>query len=379
MMAITSLSSMTRPRSLWLLLCLTIASVVLAGSEPVLEVLPAQITAPAVLPPMDALVIDDRTPTMIKGRWTMVPPGYDELKKRDDEGITLTPSTADKASATAASTTLTVSVTVPAATVDSASPLPSPFDTSLAFNFTSNDGASCPRFINSLLTNQNFKKCYPLSLLLQVCLLLSVGDVQELTLVQGSRSFFEAEKKLLSIVRVLDATCGADVEYCTEFLTGVAGNLTLDANCGSDYQAGNPIVMQAYLGLKSYEMLYKATCLTDPDTSMYCFANAVTNLTTPSNVYFYYLPLNMTLPASANPTCGTCLRQTMEIYQTFTTNRKLAISSTYEDAASQVNTICGPEYVNDTLLAAVSTAGLSVPSWALAATTMTLALLYNML
>ncbi|GKT47964.1 uncharacterized protein ColSpa_08145 [Colletotrichum spaethianum] len=345
------------PRSLWLFLFLAIASTVLA-SAPLIDALPAQITAPAVMPPMDALVMDDRTPTMIKGRWTMVPPEYNELKKREEEGITLTPSTTG--TATVQPTTLTVSVTVPAATVDVSSPLPSPFDTSLAFNFTSNDGASCPRFINSLLTNQNFKKCYPLSMLLQ-----------------GSNSFFEAEKQLVSIVRVLDATCSADIDYCTEFLNGVAGNLTLDANCGSDYESGNPIVMQTYLGLKAYEMLYKATCLTDPDTSMYCFANAVTNLTTPSNVYFYYLPLNMTLPASANPTCGSCIRQTMEIYQTFTTNRKLAIASTYEDAAKQVNTLCGPEYVNDTLLAAVSTAVLSAPSWVLTTTTLALAVAYN--
>ncbi|KAK2003651.1 hypothetical protein LX36DRAFT_79002 [Colletotrichum falcatum] len=340
------------PRSPWLFLFLAIAPAALA-SAPSSDALPALITAPTVVPPVDALVVDDRKPTMIKGRWTMVPPDYAELKKRDGEAaITPTP--------TPEPTTLTVSVTVPAATADVSSPLPSPFDTSLAFNFTSNDGASCPRFINSLLTNQNFKKCYPLSMLLQ-----------------GSRSFFQAEKQLLSIVRVLDASCSADVEYCTGFLNGVAGNLTLDANCGSDYRNGNPIVMQTYLGLTSYQMLYKATCLTDPATSMYCFANAVTNLTTPSNVYFYYLPLNLTLPASANPTCGSCLRETMDIFQTYTTNRKLSIASTYEDAARQVNTMCGPEYVNDTLLAAVSTAVLSAPSWSLTATTLALAAAYN--
>ncbi|TDZ29408.1 hypothetical protein C8035_v011310 [Colletotrichum spinosum] len=312
------------------------------------------------MPPLDALIIDDRTPTMIKGRWTMLPHGDQELRKRDDDESAAAPTATEKVKATGDPTTLTLSVTAPAATVEAPPPLPSPFDTSLAFNFTSNDGASCPRFINELLTSANFKKCYPLSMLLQ-----------------GSRSFFEAEKKLLSIVRVLDATCGADVDFCTQYLSGVAGNLTMDSNCGSDFDNGNPIVMQAYLGLKSYEMLYSATCLTDPDTSMYCFANAVTNLTTPSNVYFYYLPLNMTLPGSANPTCGSCLKRTMEIYHTFTANRKLAISSTYIDAATQVNTMCGPEFVSDTLQAAVSKAGLSIPSWATTALLLALAMVFN--
>ncbi|KAF9872935.1 C6 transcription factor [Colletotrichum karsti] len=350
--------SSRRPRSLWLIILLTVISLVSAASESLSEALPAQITPPAIIAPLDALIVDDRTPTMIRGRWTMLP--NQELRKRDDDSVTDTPTATQKVKATDDPTTLTISVAVPATTVAAASPLPSPFDTSLAFNFTSNDGASCPRFINELLTNQNFKKCYPLSMLLQ-----------------GSRSFFEAEKQLLSIVKVLDATCSADVAFCTSYLNGVAGNLTMDANCGSDYDSGNPIVMQAYLGLKSYEMLYKATCLTDPDTSMYCFANAVTNLTTPSNVYFYYLPLNMTLPGSANPTCGSCLKRTMEIYQTFTANRRLAISSTYVDAAKQVNTICGPEYVNDTLQIAVGMAGLSVPSWALTTALVALAVAFN--
>ncbi|KAL0931979.1 C6 transcription factor [Colletotrichum truncatum] len=348
-----------KPRSTWLLF-LAIIALVSATSESFSGTLPAQITPPAVAAPLDALIVDARSPTMIKGRWTMLPHEND-LRKRDKDGITPTPSATQKVKATDDPTTLTLSVTVPAATAEAPSPLPSPFDTSLAFNFTSNDGASCPRFINELLTNQNFKKCYPLSMLLQ-----------------GSRSFFEAEKKLLSIVRVLDATCGADVDFCTKYLTGVAGNLTMDSNCGSDFDSGNPIVMQAYLGLKSYEMLYKATCLTDPETSMYCFANAVTNLTNPSNVYFYYLPLNLTLPSGATPTCGSCLKRTMEIYQTFTANRKLAISSKYVDASKQVNTICGPEFVSDILQAAVSMSVLSIPSWALTTVFIALAIAFNL-
>jgi hypothetical protein len=139
--------------------------------------------------------------------------------------------------------------------------------------------------------------------------------------------------------------------------------------------------MMAYMGLASYNMVYSASCLQDPETSMYCFANAVTNLTTPSNVYFYFLPLNMTLPGSSTPACNWCLQETMGIFQSAAANRKQAISSTYQPAAKQVNTICGPEFVNDTLPAALaqSLAVVSVPSWLVTLVTVSLAVSANFL
>lgn len=51
----------------------------------------------------------------------------------------------------------------------SPSPLPSPFDNNLDYNFTSNGGKSCPRFLNTLLTSETFTSCYPLSMMLEVC------------------------------------------------------------------------------------------------------------------------------------------------------------------------------------------------------------------
>jgi hypothetical protein len=167
-------------------------------------------------------------------------------------------------------------------------------------------------------------------------------------------------------VRVLDASCTANVTFCSSYLKTVARNLTSAANCADEYNNGNSVVNMAYQGLMAYETLYSTTCLQDPETSMYCFANAVTNLTTASNVYIYFLPLNMTLPGSATPGCDWCLQQTMGIFQSSTANRQQSIAWTYQSAARQVNTICGPEFVNDTLPAAVlsSAAWIAAPAWA---------------
>ncbi|KIH88308.1 c6 zinc finger domain containing protein [Sporothrix brasiliensis 5110] len=290
-------------------------------------------TVPAALA-AETLLRDDRMPVKVNGQWMFLSQDeMVELRKRNDIGtaVTTAPGTAGETKGDATTVTPTTKTTRTAAS----SPLPSFFDSSLASNF-SNDSA-CPAFINSFLTNPTFKQCYPFSLLLQ-----------------GSRSFFQAEKSLVSITQVLDATCAANATFCTSYLNRLATNLTDAANCGADYKLGNSIVVQAYDGMIGYQPLYAASCLTDPDTGAYCFANAITNLTTTANVYFYYLPLNSSLPTSGSePSCNWCLKQTMAVYRSAAADRKKPIASTYLSAAQQVDTICGPAFVNDTLPAAI--------------------------
>lgn len=160
----------------------------------------------------------------------------------------------------------------------------------------------------------------------------------------------------MTITQVLDAACHHDVDYCSSWLDSLATNLTSSANCGADYANGNSVVVRAYQGLKAYRPLYGASCLKDPTTSAYCFANAVTNLTTPSNVYLYFLPLNLTMPSIAQPSCNWCNQQTMGIFQAATAHRNQAIASTYTNASAQVNAVCGAGFVNATLPAAVQSA-----------------------
>lgn len=137
----------------------------------------------------------------------------------------------------------------------------------------------------------------------------------------------------------------------------MAKNLTDASNCGTDYNLGNSVVVQSYIAMIAYPTLYSATCLKDPDSAAYCFANGVTNLTTPSNFYVYFLPLNVSLPGSSTPTCNWCLQKTMGIYQSAAANRALPIANTYVSAAQQVNTLCGPTFVNTTLPNAIVASG----------------------
>ncbi|KAG5982745.1 hypothetical protein E4U55_001438 [Claviceps digitariae] len=220
------------------------------------------------------------------------------------------------------------------------SPLPSPFDNLVPSAFQIPGGSNaCPRFMSNLLSDSTFRSCYPISMLMQT-----------------SRGFFNAQKQLVSIVKVLDATCAPDVTKCTEFMSQAALNLTLDANCKTEYEQNQTQVLLAYRGLRAYSVMYSAACLQDPVSNSYCFANAVTNLSTPSNTYLYFMPYGLSLPGASKPTCNWCTQTTMGIYNAAAADRGQPVASKYEDAAQQVNTLCGPNFVNSSLPAAESTA-----------------------
>lgn len=143
-------------------------------------------------------------------------------------------------------------------------------------------------------------------------------------------------------------------------MTTLATNLTSSSNCGSDLAAQNPLISQAHIGLLAYKPLYTASCLRNPSTSSYCYADAITNATNPTDSYIYYLPLNTSLPGGSQPTCGACTKDTMNVFEAATSDRKSAIAGTYGTAAMQVNVQCGPGFVNSSLAAVVNNGAIPV-------------------
>ena len=105
-------------------------------------------------------------------------------------------------------------------------------------------------------------------------------------------------------------------------MSAAAKNLTSEENCEEEYENGLSVVMQAYRGLRSYGLMYSATCLQDPDSENYCYANAVTNLTTPSDGYLYFLPYDLDMPGSATPSCNSCNQETMSIFHELGLHRR---------------------------------------------------------
>jgi len=148
----------------------------------------------------------------------------------------------------------------------------------------------------------------------------------------------------------------------------LAAQLKANSVCGQDFEAANPAVIQAFEGFIAYQPLYQAGCLKD-DSGQYCtstsppmliapsahmchlsgFANAITNTTSTSDAYPYYIPLGVALPGGSRPTCNQCLQKTMGIFATAASNATQPVSQTYGNAAQQINIGCGPDFVNDTV------------------------------
>ncbi|RKF83912.1 putative c6 zinc finger domain containing protein [Golovinomyces cichoracearum] len=243
--------------------------------------------------------------------------------------------------------------------------LPTPFDVGFSHNITN----QCQDFMTEMIQSPGFKQCSPISMILL-----------------NSNSFFQATKHLPRITALLDLACSAPVSSCTDLLNSYARNLTSSKTCASDLSNSNPQIDSALIGLRSYRTLYTATCLHSSNSNTsenignyaihpsnsannvseesYCFANAITNLTNPTNSYIYYLPLNVSLVGSAIPACNNCLQSTMSVFQQATANRSDVLAGNYVKAASQINVVCGPQFVNASLVAAISLANIkSVPNW----------------
>ncbi|CAP68576.1 uncharacterized protein PODANS_7_5470 [Podospora anserina S mat+] len=303
--------------------------------------------------PVETLIIDTRSPYKTDNGWVMLSPrdaeDWKQWKKRqndkDDDEDEKSSSTAKPSVTTTFAIVAgkpTQSSTTSSETAPSA--LPTHLD-SLASGFkegSNGDPNACPKFINWFLNTPEFKECYPLSMLLD-----------------HSKSFFDAQRSPVTITRTLDATCAANATRCSQYFAQLAQNFTSTENCGNDYTWGTPAIVNTYKAMVAYAPIYSVGCLRDEKTSAYCFANAVGNTTSRGNTYLYtLLPFNKSLPGSSVTTCDECTRQTMNIYQASTADRRQQISLTYEGAAKQINLVCGPGFVQETL------APEAVRSWA---------------
>ena len=135
-------------------------------------------------------------------------------------------------------------------------------------------------------------------------------------------------------------------------MSSLATSLRSDSNCGADYRLQNPMVRSAYAGLIAYTPLFKTSCFkaNGSPNSDYCFSNAITNTSAPSDSYLYYLPLGMPIPGGSLLTCTDCLKRTMQVFQEAAANKTQLLSNVYGDAARMINVNCGPTFVNSTVV-----------------------------
>jgi len=212
---------------------------------------------------------------------------------------------------------------------------PIPFDGAvLATNLTQD----CSSFLRGVVDTEAYRACAPLSLL-----------------IQGSSSYFDILRKgAFSIATVVAESCAPDAEACERQMDKFADSLIAKDNCEADNDAGNPIIAQAYAGLKAYRAIRDATCIKSSknEGGTYCYVEAVTNRQTPDDARIYFIPLGTQLPEDSRPNCSPCLQQTMDAFAQNAGKKGSALGRTYASAAALINQNCGANYVVSAVQAA---------------------------
>ena len=103
-----------------------------------------------------------------------------------------------------------------------------------------------------------------------------------------------------------------------------------------------------FIALQAYEVMHDAACLIDPTTNSYCYLSAVQN-PNPSDLYFYSLPLGITLPNTSKPSCSACSKSVMGVYaialQDPTESRQLVgLRSSYQVSVEVAAQFCGSSF-----------------------------------
>ncbi|OQE18999.1 hypothetical protein PENSTE_c016G02370 [Penicillium steckii] len=208
---------------------------------------------------------------------------------------------------------------------DSSSSMPTPFDT-ISYNFANQ---TCTTFFTDFLSNSTITDCHAISLLLE-----------------NSNSFFHTLSSAVATSRVLDVTCSQSVSKCSSIMTALASDMIKNENCGQDYMSGNSVVQSTYQDLMAYEPIYRASCLTNPDTKDYCFVDAVQNTSAPNDYSVYFIPVGTILTKSGVLTCNECLQASMDIFAHWATINNQALDTTYLPSAKVVNKYCGANFAS---------------------------------
>lgn len=173
----------------------------------------------------------------------------------------------------------------------------------------------------------------------------------------------QAQSNLTALNAIVWGTCNTDVssDVCSSNMAGFASQL--QSLCSAEISSENAQVVQAlqgallnlskslyltpFLGLQAYDMMRSAGCLADQVTNSYCYVEA-SHSTDPSDLYFYQLPIGLSLPNNTTPSCSSCTKSLMGVYADAlgkaSKGSLSALSKTYSSAEEVAVKQCGDNY-----------------------------------
>ncbi|KAK0203449.1 hypothetical protein DFS33DRAFT_1383701 [Desarmillaria ectypa] len=207
-------------------------------------------------------------------------------------------------------------------------PFPQSFDSDVSQNFSS---MTCYQFFTNMTNTAAFRSCRPFSVLLQT-----------------SSSFIKMQDNLTELNTVIWGTCNPTVGYSQCVMNMAWFASTLKTQCEADIADNNSNAIDTLASLQAYSTMYTAACLTDPTTDTYCYVNAVHN-SDPSDLYFYELPLGISVPNSSTPSCSACTKSLMTVYADGLDNSSTSgllddLRKSYPAAQELATGNCGSDY-----------------------------------
>jgi len=167
-------------------------------------------------------------------------------------------------------------------------------------------------------------------------------------LLQTSAAFIEAQTDLNLLNTIVWGTCDTDTSdtQCSANMAWFSTNLA--SSCAEDLKAGNSMAVNTQIALEAYDLMRSAGCLVDPTTNTYCYIDAAHNQE-PSDIYFYSLPLGVSIPNNTVASCSACTKSLMSLYYSALSNSSQAqeltsLQDTYPSGARIAVAECGPAY-----------------------------------
>ena len=153
-------------------------------------------------------------------------------------------------------------------------PRPPPLDLSISYSLSS----PCLLYLSSVLTSSTFTTCLPLSLLLTTSTSYSTMIAHALT-----TSDFSALNALIAYT--------SSTGDCDAYFSGVLSAIGTKANCAVDLsvKTGNAVAEETRTAVGNYRLVREASAITDPDTGVYCYLEAVAS-DRPDDLYLWSLP-----------------------------------------------------------------------------------------
>jgi len=214
-------------------------------------------------------------------------------------------------------------------------PFPQPFDSSLSFNFST---ATCSSFFSDFTANITFRACRPFSLLLGT-----------------SSAFFDAQSNLTELTAVMAGTCDTPqtIDQCRSTMDWLATEMVKPEVCATEIANKDGVALEALNGFQNYDLMRQAGCLVNQRSNAYCFVEAVAS-TSPSDTYFYALPIGTPVPQKSTPSCSACIKSVMALYASHATDGNLPLSKVYPSAQKLTADSCGKDYAQAIAASAAS-------------------------